>query len=93
MNGSDAHPLAGRRHRPGADRQQHVRRAEPRHRVGEDVEMLLGGEAAGVDEHARVGGEAERGAPARRCARSGWNAAVSTPSGCRATRSTPQSSR
>ncbi len=63
---NDAHPLARRRHRSGADRQQDVRRAEPRHRVGEHVEMLLGREAAGVDEHARIGGEAELGAPAGR---------------------------
>jgi hypothetical protein len=62
--GQHAHPLArGRRRRPGADREQHVRRAEPRHRVGEHVEMLLGREAAGVDEHPGVGGEAEPGAP------------------------------
>jgi hypothetical protein len=64
--GDDVHPLARGRHRSGADRQQDVRRAEPRHRIGEDVEVLLGREAAGVDEHACVGGQAELGAPTGR---------------------------
>jgi hypothetical protein len=57
--------LGRRRRRSGADRQQHVRRAEPGHRGGEHVEVLLGREAAGVDEHLGVGGEAEPVAPLR----------------------------
>ena len=47
---------------------QHVRRAEPRHRGGEHVEVLLRREAPGVDEHARLRVEALRDAPGGRSA-------------------------
>ena len=55
--------LGRRRRRPGADGEQQVGRAEAADRVGEDVEVLLRREAAGVDEHARVVGPAAARAP------------------------------
>ena len=84
---------ARRRRRPGADREQQVRRAEPLDRVGQHVEVLLGGEAAGVDEHARRRRPARALAPARARRATGGRSRVSTPSGWQATRSTPQSTR
>jgi hypothetical protein len=74
--GCTMHALAARRRRARAEREQHVGRPEPPHRVGQHVQVLLGRVASGVDEQA-----VSRGRPRRlrhiALARAGWNVRVS----------------